>query len=125
MRGSVEETLVTDDLDDPAALALAVELEEEHPLPRAEAELPVTHRNRLARRPEEHRHAVRVTVADLHVLGADVLGAQIPVAVRVVLALRRHESPDEVREVLEEAALELVHADAARRVRGVDAGDAV
>ena len=41
--------LVADDLDDPAAVAFAIELEEEHPLPGAEAELAVTDRNRLAR----------------------------------------------------------------------------
>src|SRR5256884_5220105 len=73
-----------DDLHDPAAVALAVELEEEHPLPRAEAELAVAHRDRLAGRAEQHRHAVGVAVADVHVLGADVLGAPVPVVVRVV-----------------------------------------
>ena len=80
-----------DDLDEPAPVALAVELEEQHPLPRAEAELAVAHRDRLAGRAEQHRHAVRVAVAELHVLLADVLGAAIPVVVRVVV-LGRHES---------------------------------
>jgi hypothetical protein len=42
--------LRSDDLDDPAAVALAVELEEEHALPGAEAELAVAHGDRLARR---------------------------------------------------------------------------
>ena len=117
--------LVPDDLDDPAPVALAVELEEEHALPGAEAELAVAHRDRLARGAEEHRHAVRVPVADLHVLRADVLGAAVPVVVRVVVALGRDEPAEQRREVLEEAALELVDADAAGRVRRVDAGDAV
>src|SRR5207248_3519006 len=116
--------LVPDDLDDPAAVALAVELEEQHPLPGAEAELAVAYRDRLAGRPEQHRHAVSMAVAEVHVLGADVLGAPVPVVVRVV-ALARDEALEQAREVLEEAALELVHADAARRVGRVDAGDAV
>src|SRR5262249_39712298 len=51
---------VPDDLDDPAAVPLAVELEEEHALPRAESELAVAHRDRLARGAEQQRHAVRV-----------------------------------------------------------------
>jgi len=42
--------LRADDLNDPAAVALAVELEEEHALPGAEAELAVAHGDRLARR---------------------------------------------------------------------------
>ena len=49
---------------------------------------PSRDRHRLARRPKEHRHAVRVAVADLHVLGADVLGAAVPVVVRVVRLVR-------------------------------------
>src|SRR3954471_9549819 len=113
-----------DDLDDPAAVALAVELEEENPLPGAEAELAVAHRNRLAGGPEQHRHAVRVPVAEVHVLFADVLGASVPVVVRVV-GLARHEALEHVREVLQETALELVHSNAAGRVRRVHAGDAV
>ena len=40
--------LAPDDLDQPAAVALAVELEEEHTLPGAEAELAVPNRYRLA-----------------------------------------------------------------------------
>src|SRR5881409_1445482 len=63
----------------PAPVALAVELEEEHALPGAEAELAVADRDRLAGRAEEHRHAVRVAVPDGHVLLADVHGAAIPV----------------------------------------------
>src|SRR4051794_2466733 len=50
--------LVPDDLDDPAAVALAVELEEEHALPRPEAQLAVAHGDRLAGRAEQHRHAM-------------------------------------------------------------------
>src|SRR5204862_119745 len=44
---------------------------------------------------------------------------------RAPAARARHEPLEHVREVLEEAALELVHAHAARRVRRVDAGDPV
>src|SRR5437773_6029042 len=124
MVGVASDASGPDDLDDPTAIPLAVELEEHHALPGAEAELAVAHRDRLARRPEQHRHAVRVPVAEVHVLRADVLGAAVPVVVRVV-GLARHEPLEHVREVLEEAALELVHAHAARRVRRVDAGDAV
>src|SRR5689334_23823257 len=90
-----------DDLDDPAAVALAVELEEEHALPGAEAELAVAHRDRLAGRAEQHRHAVRVSVPDGHVLLADVLGAPVPVVVRVVL-VARDEALQKGGEVLEE-----------------------
>jgi hypothetical protein len=43
----VTRRLRADHLDDPAALAFAVELEEEHTLPGAEAELAVSHRDRL------------------------------------------------------------------------------
>src|SRR5262245_25983999 len=103
--------LVADDLDDPAALPGAVELHEEHALPGAEAEFAVADGYRLAGRPEEHRHAVGVTVAKLHVLGADVLGAPVPVVVRVVL-LARHDSTQHAHEVLEEAGLEFVDANA-------------
>src|SRR5262245_1192828 len=117
-------TLVPDDLDDPAPVALAVELEEEHALPRAEAELTVSNRNRLAGRTEEHRHAVGVAVPGGHVLLADVLGATIPIIVRVVL-VARDEVLEQCREVLEEPVLELVHADAAGRMRRVDADDPV
>src|SRR5262249_1818311 len=60
----------------------------------------------------------------LHVLGADVLGAAVPVVVRVV-ALARHEPLEQSAEVLEEAGLHLVDAHAARRVRRVDASDPV
>src|ERR1051325_1266691 len=116
--------LRADDLDDPAPVSLAVELEEHHALPGPEAELAVPHRNRFARGPEQHRHAVRVSVPEVHVLRADVLRAAVPVVVRVV-RLARHEPLEQVREVLEEAALELVHAHAACRVRRVDAGDPV
>src|SRR4249919_2421089 len=74
-----------DDLDEPAPVARAIELEEEDALPLAEAELAVAHRDRLAGRAEQHRHAMRVPVADLLILGADVLGAPVPVVVRVVV----------------------------------------
>src|ERR687892_264157 len=121
--GCLEE-LLADDLDDPAPVARAVELHEEDALPRAEAELPIAHRDRLAGGPEEHGHAVGVAVAELHVLGADVLGTPVPVVVRVVL-LARHEPPQHAPEVLEEARLELVHPNATRGVRRVHAGDAV
>src|SRR5262245_206704 len=116
--------LIADDLDDPAPVALAVELDEEHTLPRAEAELAVANRDRLARRAEQHRHAVRVPVADVHVLRADVLGAPVPVVVRVVVALGRDEPAEQRGEVLEKAALELIDADAAGRLSRVAARDA-
>src|SRR5205085_4857928 len=115
-------SLVSDDLDEPAPVALAVELDEEHPLPRAELQLAVDDRHGLACRTEEHRHAVGVAVAYLHVLGADVLGATVPVVVGVV-ALVRDEPAEQHREVVEEPVLELVDANAAGRVRRVDAGD--
>src|SRR5205085_4840371 len=123
---AAEETraLVTDDLDEPAPVALAVELDEQHPLPRTERELAVAHGDRLAGRSEQHRHAVRVAVADVHVLWADVLGPAVPIVVRVV-RLARDEPPQQLGEVLQEARLELVHAHAARGVGGVDAGDPV
>ncbi len=53
---------------------------------------------------------------DLHVLLADVLRAAVPVVVGVV-GLVRHEAAQEPAEVFEHAALVLVHADAAGRVR--------
>ena len=49
---------VTDHLDEPAPVALAVQLDEEHALPRAELKLALAHRNRLAGGAEQHRHAV-------------------------------------------------------------------
>src|SRR5215213_9209571 len=116
--------LRADDLDDPAARARAVELDEEDALPRAEAEVALADGDRLAGRAEQHRHAVRVPVGRLHVLLADVLGAPGPVDVRVV-ALVRDEAAQERREVLEEAALELVDPHAAGRVRRVHEADAV
>ena len=61
---------------------------------------------------------------ELDVLGADVLGAPVPVVVGVVL-LARDDSAQHADEVLEEAGLEFVHPHAAGGVRGVDAGDAV
>src|SRR6266496_4944937 len=67
---------------------------------------------------------MRVAVPEVHVLRADVLRAPVPVVVGVV-GLARYEPLKHVREVLQEAALELVHAHAARGVRRVDAGDAV
>src|SRR3954462_2440627 len=91
--------LGADDLDEPAPVALAVQLDEEHALPGAELQLAVAHGNGLAGRAEEHRHAVRVAVALIHVLGADVLGAAVPVIVRVV-ALARDEPAQEFGEVL-------------------------
>src|SRR5439155_27090348 len=109
-------------LDEPAAVALAVQLDEEHALPGAELELALSHRHRLAGGAEQHRHAVRVAVALLHVLGADVLGAAVEVVVRVV-ALGGYELLQELREVFEEAGLELVDPHAACGVRRVDARD--
>src|SRR4030095_15909246 len=103
-------------------VALAVELEEEHALPGAELELAFADRDRLARRAEQHRPALRVAVAEVHVLGADVLGTAVPVVVRVVV-LARDETQEQLREVLQEALLELVDADATGGVRRVDAGD--
>src|SRR5437773_10054209 len=122
--GIASDALVPDDLHDPAPVALAVELEEEHALPGAEAELAVADRDRLAGGPEQHRHAVRVAVAEVHVLLADVLGAAVPVVVRVV-ALARDEPLEHVGEVVQKSTLELVDPYATRRVRRVDAGDAV
>ena len=52
------ERLVPDDLHEPAPVALAVELDEEHALPVAELQLAVTDRHRLAGAAEQHRHAV-------------------------------------------------------------------
>src|SRR4029079_19181591 len=92
------------DLHDPAAVAFAVELEEEHALPGTELERACPERTRLAGLPEQHRHAVRVAVAEVHVLGADVLGAAVPVVVRVV-GLARDEAQQELGEVLQEAQL--------------------
>src|SRR5213083_163012 len=115
--------LVPDDLHKPASVALAVELDEQHALPGSELELPVAHRDRLAGGPEQHRHAVRVAVAEVHVLRADVLGALVPVVVRVV-GLARHEAAEQLGEVFDEPGLELVDSHAARGVRGIDARDA-
>src|SRR4051794_16292112 len=60
--------LGADDLDEPAPVALAVQLDEEHPLPLPQREDAVAHRDRLAGRPEQHRHAVGVAVPELLVL---------------------------------------------------------
>jgi hypothetical protein len=68
---------------------------------------------------------VGVPVAEVHVLRADVLGAPVPVVVSVVVVLARDEPLEQVGEVFEETGLELVHADAARGVGGVDARDPV
>src|SRR6266496_2418072 len=65
-----------------------------------------------------------MAVAEVHVLGADVLGAAIPVVVRVV-GVARDQALEHVCEVLQEPALELVDAHATGRVRRVDAGDPV
>src|SRR5688500_10717222 len=65
-----------------------------------------------------------VAVPELHVLRADVLGAAVPVVVRVVL-LARDEAAQHADEVLEEAGLELVQAHTAGCVRRVAARDAV
>ena len=94
--------LHADDLDEPAAIAFAIELEEEHALPLPEAELALADRDRLAGRAEEHGHAVRVAVADLHVLLADVLGAVVPVVVGVVV-LGRHEPLEKAPRSLRES----------------------
>ena len=59
-----------------------------------------------------------------HVLLADVLRAAVPVVVRVV-GVVRDQPAQQGGEVLEHAALELVDADAAGRVRRVDGADAV
>jgi hypothetical protein len=116
--------LVADDLDEPAAVARAIELDEEDPLPGAEAKLAVAHGDRLAGGAEQHGHAMRMAVAELHVLGAHVLSAPVPVVVRVVL-LARNEPAEHPDEVVEEARFEFVHAHHARRVRRVHARDAV
>src|SRR5262245_29375707 len=108
--------LVADDLDDPASIAGAVELHEEDALPGAEAELAVADRNGLAGWAEQHRHAVGVAVAELHVLRADVLGAAVPVVVRVVL-LAGNDPAQHADEVLEETRLEFVDPHAAGRMR--------
>src|SRR5260221_4196076 len=112
------------DLADPAARARAVELDEEHALPGAEAQLAVADRDRLARRAEDHRHAVGVAVRLLFVFLADVFRAAIPIVVRVV-RLVRHETAQQRAEVLEHAALVLVDAHTAGRVGGVDAADPI
>src|SRR4051794_32559745 len=75
------EPLLADDFDDPAPRPRAVELDEEHTLPGAEAEVALRHRDRLSGRAHEHRHAVRMPVAVLHVLRADVLRAAVPIVV--------------------------------------------
>src|SRR6478735_3759742 len=93
--------LDADDVHEPAAVALAVELEEQHPLPAPEAEDAVADGNRLARGAHQHRHAVRVAVRRLHVLLRHVLGAAVPVDVGVVV-LGRDESAEQDGEVLEE-----------------------
>ena len=90
----------------------------------AEAELAVADRDRLAGGAEDHRHAVRVAVPDFLVLFADVLGAPVPVVVRVV-RLVRDQPAQQGAEVLEHAALVLVDPHAAGRVGRVDAADAV
>src|ERR1043165_858931 len=64
--------LSPDDLDAPAPVGLAVELDEEHALPGSELQLAVTHGHRLASGAEQHGHAVRVAVPLIHVLGTDV-----------------------------------------------------
>ena len=87
-------------------------------------ELALAHRHRLACGAEQHRHAVGVAVAELLVLLVDVLRAPVPVVVRVVV-LGRDEPLQHHGEVLEEPALPLVDAHRARRVRRVDAADAV
>src|SRR5215213_9920387 len=116
--------LVADDLDDPAAVPAAVELEEEHPLPGPERELALTNGNRLAGGTEQHGHAVGVSVPELHVLGADVLGAPVPVVMGVVL-LARDEAAEHAREVLQKPGLELVDPDTAGGMGGIHAGDPV
>src|SRR5919201_2107236 len=116
--------LVPDDLDEPAAIARAIELDEQDALPGAEAELAVPHGNRLPGRSEKHRHAVRVAVAEFHVLGTDVLGAAVPVVGRVVL-LAGNEPAQHADEVLEEPRSEPVDPPDAGRVRRVHARDAV
>ena len=82
--GYLRAGLGADDFAEPAARARAVELDEEHTLPGAEAQLPVADGDRLSRRPEDHRHAVRMPVCLFLVLFADVLRAAIPVVMRVV-----------------------------------------
>ena len=62
--------------------------------------------------------------ADLFVLVADVLGAPVPVVVRVI-RLVRDQAPQERPEVVEHAPLVLVDTDAARGVRRVDAADPI
>src|SRR6266576_1940523 len=61
-------------------------------------------------------------VPEVHVLRADVLGALVPVVVGVV-GLARDKPAEELGKVLDEPGLELVDANAARRVRRVDARD--
>src|SRR6185503_21333615 len=100
--------LRADDLAQPAPRARAVELDEEDALPRAEAELALADRDRLAGGAEDHGHAMRVAVRLLHVLLADVLGAAVPVVVGVV-RLVGDEPAEERPEVLEHAPLVFVH----------------
>src|SRR5437016_765606 len=65
-----------------------------------------------------------MAVAEVHVLGADVLGPLVPVVVRVV-GLAGDEALQKLGEVLEKAGLELVDTHAAGRVRRVHACDPV
>src|SRR3954453_4441583 len=65
-----------------------------------------------------------MAVRGFHVLGADVLRTTVPVVVRVV-RLRRDQAAQQRGEVLEHAALVLVHAHTAGRVGRVDAAYAV
>ena len=100
----------------------AIELDEEHALPCAEAQLALTHRHGLAGRAEQHRHAVGMAVPDRHVLGTDVLRALVPVVVRVI-GLARDQALQQLRKVLEEPSLELVDSHAERRELRIDARD--
>src|SRR6266550_8644787 len=65
-----------------------------------------------------------MAVAEVHVLRADVLGGARTVKKNIV-GVARNQALEHVCEVLQEPALELVHAHAAGRVRRVDAGDPV
>lgn len=91
----------------PIAVTVTPQLDEEHSLPAPKQQLSATDRDRFTSRAEEHRHAPRSSVLDVQ-----------------RRRVARDQPEQECREVLEQTRLELVDAHAARRMSGVDAGDA-
>ena len=90
--------------DDPP-LARLVELQEHHPLPGAQQQLAVDHRD--GRRGAAHQHLAAVSVAVEQLVFLDVLGPQLVIVVLVV-ALDGDRFLDEAAEVVEEAGFGLV-----------------